>query len=100
MVSNMTKKTLHLKKILEEMKERGETWELLRLFGPSTNRVIVEGKETVMLASNNYLDLANDPRLKEAAKEAIEKYGWGAGSDWSIAGYTCLLYTSPSPRDS
>ncbi len=83
-------KTEHLRKILEEMKNRGETWELLRLFGPSGPRVVVEGKHAVMLASNNYLDLANDPRLKEAAREAIEKYGWGAGSDWSIAGYTDL----------
>ncbi len=90
MTGDIMSKTEHLKKMLEEMKARGETWELLRLFGPTGPRVVVEGKHAVMLASNNYLDLANDPRLKQAAMEAIEKYGWGAGSDWSIAGYTDL----------
>jgi glycine C-acetyltransferase len=43
-----------------------------------------------MLASNNYLDLANDQRLREAAKEAIAEFGFGAGPDWSIAGDTEL----------
>ncbi|HKL30327.1 MAG TPA: aminotransferase class I/II-fold pyridoxal phosphate-dependent enzyme [Natrialbaceae archaeon] len=81
------KKTAYLKEKYEEMKERGETWELKRVQGPSKPHVQVEGKELVMLASNNYLDLANDDRLREAGIDAIEKYGLGSGSDWSIAGY-------------
>ncbi|RLG73362.1 MAG: 8-amino-7-oxononanoate synthase [Thermoprotei archaeon] len=80
----------YFKKKYLEMVERGETWELLRLMGPTGPRAIVEGKEMIVLASNNYLNLANDPRIRKAAMEAIEKYGWGAGSDWSIAGYTDL----------
>ena len=80
----------YFKKKYLEMMERGETWELLRLMGPTGPRAIVEGREMIILASNNYLNLANDPRIKKAAMEAIEKYGWGAGSDWSIAGYTDL----------
>ncbi len=80
----------YFKKKYLELVERGETWELLRLMGPTGPRAIVEGKEMIVLASNNYLNLANDPRIKRAAIEAIEKYGWGAGSDWSIAGYTDL----------
>ena len=80
----------YFKKKYLEMVERGETWELLRLMGPTGPRAIVEGREMIVLASNNYLNLANDPRIKRAAIEAIEKYGWGAGSDWSIAGYTDL----------
>jgi glycine C-acetyltransferase len=82
--------TAHLKKKLEGMKERGETWQLLKLNGATGPHTTVEGKEVVMFASNNYLNLANDPRLKKAAIEAIEKYGAGAGSDWSIAGFTDL----------
>jgi len=43
-----------------------------------------------MLASNNYLDLANNPRLRDAAKDAVERFDVGTGSNWSIAGYTEL----------
>jgi len=39
------------------------------------NRVIVDGKELVMIGSNNYLGLSHDPRVKEAAIKAIEDYG-------------------------
>ncbi len=35
----------------------------------------LEGKEVVMLGSNNYLGLTTDPRVREAASQAIEKYG-------------------------
>ncbi len=86
----MTDKTKHLKEKLKEMRERGEVWELRRLNGPTGPHAIVEGREMIVFASNNYLNLAGDPRLREAAIEAIKKYGWGAGSDWSIAGYTDL----------
>ncbi len=82
----MAKKTDYLKEKYEDMKEEGLTWTIRNLEGPSQPHVTVDGKECIMLASNNYLDLANHPRLREAGKEAIEKYGAGAGSDWSIAG--------------
>ena len=43
--------------------------------------VIIQGKKVLMLGSNNYLGLTNDPRVKKASIEAIEKYGAGcAGS--------------------
>ena len=43
--------------------------------------VVIGGRRLVMLGSNNYLGLTNDPRVKEAAIEAIRKYGSGcAGS--------------------
>jgi 8-amino-7-oxononanoate synthase len=38
-------------------------------------RVTIDGRELVMAGSNNYLGLASDPRVKEAAIEAIKKYG-------------------------
>src|SRR5262245_13489604 len=41
------------------------------------------GRRMLMLGSNNYLGLTNDPRVKEAAIEAVRKYGSGcAGSRW------------------
>ncbi len=82
----MTKKTDYLREQYEDMKEEGLTWTIRNLEGPSQPHVTVDGKECIMLASNNYLDLANHPRLRKAGKEAIEEYGAGAGSDWSIAG--------------
>jgi len=43
--------------------------------------VIVEGKRMIMLGSNNYLGLTNHPKVKEAAIEAVRRYGSGcAGS--------------------
>jgi 8-amino-7-oxononanoate synthase len=43
--------------------------------------VLMEGKKVLMLGSNSYLGLTNHPRIKEAAKAAVEKYGTGcAGS--------------------
>jgi 8-amino-7-oxononanoate synthase len=43
--------------------------------------VIIEGKKVLMFGSNSYLGLTNHPKIKEAAKIAIEKYGTGcAGS--------------------
>ncbi len=43
--------------------------------------VIMNGKKMIMVGSNNYLGLTNHPRVKEAAIEAIKKYGTGcAGS--------------------
>jgi len=45
------------------------------------NTVRIGGREVIMLGSNNYLGLTNHPRVKEAAKLALDKYGTGcAGS--------------------
>lgn len=41
------------------------------------NTVRIDGKEVIMLGSNNYLGLTNHPKVKEASKAAIDKYGSG-----------------------
>jgi glycine C-acetyltransferase len=46
----------------------------------------MNGKEVVNLASNNYLGLANHPKVRRAAEEAIEKWGVGAGAVRWIGG--------------
>ncbi len=43
-------------------------------------RVRVRGRECVMLASNNYLGLANHPRIKEAAHQGLDRWGFGMSS--------------------
>ncbi|MCL5737015.1 MAG: 8-amino-7-oxononanoate synthase [Actinobacteria bacterium] len=49
-------------------------------------RVILEGREVIMLSSNNYLGLATHPRLRAAAVEAAERYGAGSGGSRLISG--------------
>lgn len=43
-------------------------------------------KECILLSSNNYLGLASDERVINAAKEALDKYGFGAGASRLISG--------------
>jgi glycine C-acetyltransferase len=45
-----------------------------------------DGREVINLASNNYLGLANHPKLKEAALEAVRKFGVGSGAVRTITG--------------
>ncbi|MDH4123755.1 MAG: aminotransferase class I/II-fold pyridoxal phosphate-dependent enzyme [Thermoplasmata archaeon] len=61
-------------------------WKLRVLQGPSTTRCVVDGKKVIMLCSNNYLGLANHPKLKEAAVQAVKSHGAGSGSVRPIAG--------------
>ncbi|UCE91571.1 MAG: aminotransferase class I/II-fold pyridoxal phosphate-dependent enzyme [Methanobacteriota archaeon] len=61
-------------------------WKLRVLQGPSTPRCVVDGREVIMLCSNNYLSLSNHPRVKEAAAKAVMTHGAGSGSVRPIAG--------------
>lgn len=86
----MRNATGFLKKEYDELVEKGFDWKLRVLEGPSEPRTVVDGKNVVCLCSNNYLNLANHPRVKEAAINAVKEYGAGAGSDRSIAGNMLL----------
>jgi len=57
---------------------------------PQGTWIMVDGKRVLNLCSNNYLGLANDPRLKQAARKAIEEFGVGPAAVRSIAGTTSL----------
>jgi len=61
-------------------------WRLRTLQGASTPRCRVDGREVLMLCSNNYLNLSNHPRLKDAAAAAVMSHGAGSGSVRPIAG--------------
>jgi glycine C-acetyltransferase len=56
------------------------------LESPAAGRVKMNGKEVVNLASNNYLGLANHPKVVEAARKAIDEWGVGAGAVRWIGG--------------
>ena len=59
----------------------------LRVLPGSGGLVEIEGRRTLNFSSNDYLDLANDPRLKRGAIDAIEQYGCGATSSRLLAGH-------------
>ncbi|HAL73915.1 MAG TPA: 8-amino-7-oxononanoate synthase [Clostridiales bacterium] len=48
--------------------------------------VMMEGRRTLMFGSNNYLGLTSDPRVKEAAIKAVEKYGSGCSGSRFLNG--------------
>jgi 8-amino-7-oxononanoate synthase len=52
--------------------------------------VEMEGRETIMLGSNNYLGLTGDPRVKVAARDALERYGTGLTGSRFLNGTTPL----------
>lgn len=71
---------------IQQLKEKELDWKVYKLEGPSTPHAIVNGKKVLMLGTNNYLGLSNHPALKEAAIEAVKKYGAGSGSVRTISG--------------
>jgi len=75
-----------LKEELNRLKTEGRYVNIRALSTPQGAWVEIRGKRVLNLCSNNYLGLANDERLKRAAREAIERYGVGAGAVRTIAG--------------
>jgi glycine C-acetyltransferase len=78
--------TTFLKEEYDEIVANSFDWKLRKLEGPSAPRSRVEGKDVIMLCSNNYLSLSNHPKLIEAARMAAETHGAGSGSVRAIAG--------------
>ncbi|MDX6665000.1 MAG: 8-amino-7-oxononanoate synthase [Solirubrobacteraceae bacterium] len=54
--------------------------------GPQGPRVVLDGKPVLLLCSNNYLGLADHPRVREAAADAAMRWGVGAGSSRLVSG--------------
>ena len=57
---------------------------------PADAWMVVDGKKVLNFCTNNYLGLANHPRIKEAARKAIEEWGVGPAAVRSIAGTQAL----------
>ncbi|MGH2595134.1 MAG: glycine C-acetyltransferase [Actinomycetota bacterium] len=76
----------HLKDELAELGEQGLLLHPRILEGPTGARSRFDGREVINLASNNYLGLANHPRLNRAASEAAAEFGAGSGAVRTIAG--------------
>jgi len=87
----MTEKTVrpqlaHLTATLNELKAKGTYFRLRVLDDQQAPVCHYDGKEVINLASNNYLGLANHPKLIEAAVNATKAFGVGSGAVRTIAG--------------
>ena len=69
-----------------ELRNQGLDWNPPILETANDARCIIDGKETIMLSSNNYLNLTNHKKVIDAMLSATEKYGAGSGSVRAIAG--------------
>ncbi len=75
---------------LQELKESGLYTHIRTIESPQGPWLVVDGRKVLNFCSNNYLGLANHPRLVEKAKEAIDRYGVGPGAVRTIAGTMSL----------
>jgi len=71
---------------LEELRRKGLYRALRAVEGAQGPAIVLQGREVVNFSSNNYLGLANHPALREAAKEAIDRYGCGSTASRLIVG--------------
>ena len=75
-----------VEKELQFLKEEGRYRQIRWIEESPSPWVRMNGERVLLLCSNNYLGLANDPRLKEGALRAIEEWGCGSGGSRSISG--------------
>ncbi|MDD2337141.1 MAG: aminotransferase class I/II-fold pyridoxal phosphate-dependent enzyme, partial [Geobacteraceae bacterium] len=71
---------------LSLLKDQGLYRRMPLIEGSQNSRVVMDGKEVLLLCSNNYLGLANHPALKEASIKAVEHYGVGTGASRLVSG--------------
>jgi glycine C-acetyltransferase len=82
----MTNRLNWIQDDIHTLQEAGLLNRIRTLGSPQGAWLTVDGKKVLNFCSNNYLGLANDPRLVQAAADALKKYGVGPGAVRSIAG--------------
>lgn len=87
----------YLRAQLDEIRATGSFQRLRELEGPCEPISRYDGREVINLASNNYLGLANHPKLKEAAIAATREFGVGSGAVRTISG-TMAMHTELERR--
>ncbi len=75
-----TDKTQWIEQELASLKEQGLLANIRTIESPMDGWVTIEGRRVLNFCANNYLGLANHPKLREAAKQAIDQYGIGPGA--------------------
>src|SRR5580692_3005897 len=88
--TSMSKPLSYLTEQLEAWRAAGTFQRLRELESPCEPIARFDGKEVINLASNNYLGLANHPKLVEAAVDATKRYGAGSGAVRTISGTMSL----------
>jgi 8-amino-7-oxononanoate synthase len=71
---------------LAEIERLGLARRLRTVSGPQGPRVLLDGRPALLLCSNNYLGLADHPRVREAAAEAAVRFGVGTGASRLVSG--------------
>jgi 8-amino-7-oxononanoate synthase len=71
---------------LHELERLGLDRRLRMISGPQGPRVVLDGEPVLLLCSNNYLGLADHPRVREAAADAAMRWGVGAGASRLVSG--------------
>src|SRR5436853_1497287 len=71
---------------LAELKALGLLRRTRLVSGPQGPHVLLDGKPVLMLCSNNYLGLANHPRVRQAAADAAMRWGVGSGASRLVSG--------------
>jgi len=82
----MSNKLKWIDEELQGLKDSGLYNEIRTLGSPQGAWLVVDGNRVLNFCSNNYLGLANHPRLVSAAKKAMDEYGLGPGAVRTIAG--------------
>lgn len=83
-------RTAWISEEIASLKEAGLFNVIRTIDSPVDAWVRIDGRDVLNFCANNYLGLANHPRLRQAAKQAIDKYGIGPGAVRSIAGTMSL----------
>ncbi len=76
--------------IVHELMESGIYPYFKELESEQAPEITIKGKKFIMFGSNNYLGLANDPRMKAASIDAIKKFGTGVAGSRFLNGNTVL----------
>ena len=82
---------------LADLRGQGLFTTIRQIAGPQGAELEIDGREVLNFCSNNYLGLANDPRLITAAKKALDDHGVGPGAVRTIAG-TMTIHTELETR--
>lgn len=82
----MTQKLQWIQDEIQNLKEAGLYNRIRTLGSPQGAWLVVDGKRALNFCSNNYLGLANHPRVVKAAQEAVNSYGVGPAAVRTIAG--------------
>jgi 8-amino-7-oxononanoate synthase len=77
-----------LHRYLDGMRARDRYRQRRTLDSPQGREVVVEGRRLLNFCSNDYLGLASDPRIGEAFKNGIDRWGTGTGASHLVCGHT------------